>query len=126
MRLEDEDFDLEAWKSSTTSMLTKIFGPSDPKIKQVDQLKIDYSSWMLRDSNAHYKPTETAKKKGKEILKTAIDEVEIFGAGENPASLVLGKELEEELKNMSDKERKKHFSSMKKEKLVDLLIKLTQ
>ncbi|MEQ8470222.1 MAG: hypothetical protein RIC35_03515 [Marinoscillum sp.] len=78
-KLEAEDFDLEAWKSSTVSVLTRVFGEKDPRIKQINELKIDYSSWALRDSNSHYKPVETNKRKGKEILSTAISEVELFG-----------------------------------------------
>lgn len=124
-KLEDEAFDLEAWKSSTLAVLTKVFGSLDPKIKQIDQLKIDYSSWALRDSNANYRPIETAMKKGREILRTAIDEIEIFGAGEDNATDIIGKKLSEELKTMTEAEKEKHFKAMKKEQLVELLMGLT-
>lgn len=124
-KLEGDRFDLEAWKTSAITVLHRIFGQNDPRAKQIEQLKIDYSSWALRDSNSHYKPIETAKLKGKEILNTAIDEIEIFGASENHASDVLGKEFAKELQSMSDKERQKHFDGMKKEKLVELLMKVT-
>lgn len=78
-KLASEDFDLEAWKSSTVSVLTRIFGGDDPRIQQIDQLKIDYSSWALRDSNAGYQPIASCKRKGKELLVTAIEEIETFG-----------------------------------------------
>ncbi len=124
-KLESESFDLEAWKTSAITVLDRIFGMGDTRARQIEDLKIDYSSWMLRDSNSKYKPIETAKLKGKEILNTAIEEIEIFGAPENHSSDVLGKEFAKEILSMSEAERKKHFNGMKKEQLVELLMKLT-
>lgn len=124
-KLEEESFDLEAWKTSAITVLQRIFGEGDIRAKQVDQLKIDYSSWALRDSNANYKPVETAKLKGKEILNTAIDEIEIFGGPENHAAEVQGLDFVNKLQSMSESERKKHFEGMKKGELVELLMKLT-
>lgn len=123
-KLEDEDFDLEAWKSSAVSSLIRVFGKEDQRKEQIEKLKIDYSSWALRDSNANYKPVESAKRMGKEIFKTAIEEIEIFGEPQNHSSDVLGKEFAKELQSMTEKERKKHFEGMKKEKLVELLMKV--
>ena len=124
-KLNQDDFDLEAWKTSAITVLQRVFGATDLRAKQIDNLKIDYSSWMLRDSNSNYKPIETAKLKGREILNTAIEEIEIFGAPENHGSDVLGSEYTKELRAMNPKERKKHFGAMKKEKLVELLLQLT-
>ena len=116
-KLEAEDFDLEAWKSSAIAALSRVFGDKDTRADQIDELKIDYSSWALRDSSANYKPIETAKLKGKEILNSAVEEIEIFGAA--------GNDPLEEYRKMSNAARKKHFTSMKKEELVALLLKLT-
>ncbi|WP_424962692.1 hypothetical protein [Ekhidna sp.] len=124
-KLEEDSFDLEAWKTSAITVLERIFGENDPRAKQIENLKIDYSSWALRDSNSKYKPIETAKLKGKEVLNTAIDEIEIFGAPENHAVEVLGSDFVKKMQNMSDSERKKYFDGMKKGELVDLLMKLT-
>ena len=124
-KLEDETFDLEAWKTSAITVLHRIFGETDTRAKHIEQLKIDYSSWALRDSNSNYKPIETAKRKGKEILNTAIEEIELFGVPDNHTADLLGKGFAKNLQEMSEKERKKHFESMKKDKLVDLLMKLT-
>ena len=104
--------------------MQRVFGERDPRIKQVENLKIDYSSWALRDSNSHYKPVETAKLKGKEIMITAIEEIEIFGAPENQATEILGQDFVKKTQGMSDSERKKHFEGMKKGELVELLMKL--
>ena len=79
----------------------------------------------MRDSSSKYKPVETAKLKGREVLNTAIDEIEIFGAPENHAAEVLGGDFVKKMQNMSDSERKKHFEGMKKGELVELLMKLT-
>ena len=78
-KLDAEDFDLEAWKSSTVSLLTRIFGEDDGKVKEIFHLKIDYGSWVLRDAKASYKPLESCKRKGLEILEASIIELENFG-----------------------------------------------
>ena len=125
-KLENNDFDLEAWKTSAITVLHRIFGETDSRAKHIEQLKIDYSSWMLRDSNSNYKPIETAKLKGREIIKTAIEEIEIFGAPENHTTDLLGKEFAKDLQGMTEAGRKKHFEGMKKDKLVELLMQLTK
>lgn len=125
-KLDEASFDLEAWKTSAIAVLHRIFGESDLRTKQIENLKIDYSSWALRDSNANYKPIETAKLKGREILNTAIDEIDIFGTPENHAMDVLGQDFVKKLQDMSAVERKKHFNDMKKDKLVGLLMKLIE
>jgi len=123
-KLDLDDFDLEAWKTSAITVLHRIFGESDPRSRQIEQLKIDYSSWMLRDSNSHYKPVETAKRKGKEVINMAIEEIEIFGVLQNDTAEVVGKEFAKNLQSMSEAELKQHFKGMKKEKLVELLLKV--
>ncbi len=125
-KLENDSFDLEAWKTSAIAVLHRVFGETDSRAKQISDLKIDYSSWMLRDSNSNYKPVETAKLKGKEIIKTAIEEIEIFGTPADLPSDVLGKEVAKELQSMNEEQRKKHFEGMKKEMLVKLLMELTK
>ena len=77
--LDGPEFDLEAWKGGTVSVIERIFGEGDPRIKKIADLKIDYSSWALRDATSTYNPTETCKKKGKEILSTLIEEIDLLG-----------------------------------------------
>jgi len=86
-KLEDEKFDLEAWKSSTTSILSKVYDKYDPKVKQIERLKIDYSSWMLRDSSSTYKPIDSAKMLGREVLESTINEIRIFGLPDQSKSI---------------------------------------
>ncbi|MEO1053630.1 MAG: hypothetical protein AAFX87_23545 [Bacteroidota bacterium] len=78
-KLEAEGFDLEAWKSSAISILARIFGEKDPKVKQIADIKIEFNSWSLRDVRASYKPLDSCKKRGKEIIDIAIEELENFG-----------------------------------------------
>lgn len=126
-KLEEQDFDLEAWKSSTISVLARVFDRNDPRISQIDQLRIDYSSWMLRDSNSHYKPIEHSKRKGREILRTAIEEIDVFGLGKKEILLqnfFTDKELEILSSEASDEEKLEVLKRLKKEDLQKLALAL--
>jgi len=138
-KLSSEDFDLEAWKSSAISVLTRIFGEDNSRIEQVEKLKIDYGSWALRDAKASYNPLESCKKVGKEIIESAIDEIEIF---DNEGHFIdINQLLESKLKssdykaimevlnsseNKPDKRKKliKKLNSLEKQKLVSVLEEL--
>lgn len=78
-KLDNKDFDLEAWKSSSITLLARFFGKEDYRIKQIQDLKIDYSSWALRDASSSYNPVRSCKKIGREILETSISELKILG-----------------------------------------------
>ena len=83
-KLTSDSFDLEAWKSATEACLIRVFGNTDSRIQQIRELKIDYGSWALRDAQGDYNPLKTCKKKGEEILLSAIDEIEILGIPISP------------------------------------------
>jgi len=89
-KLENDDFDLEAWKSSTKSILARLFGGQDPKIEVINSLRIDYGSWALRDASSAYDPVKSCKEVGKEVLESSIDELEAFGLepGRSPSFVV--------------------------------------
>ncbi len=129
-RLESEDFDLEAWKSGTTSVLKRFLPASDPRIKDIDELKIDYSSWALRDSNSKYNPIETCKKKGKSILEALVDEIEVMGLenlgqGTDPFQLVAAELQDIDAEKIKDpQERSKALKALKKEQLMVIIEKL--
>ena len=129
-KLDQDDFDLEAWKSATISALERIYDHKDPKIRQIEQLKIDYSSWALRDSNANYKPIETCRKKGREILNTAIDELEILGLDPTKEKEPSLERLPDNIRNIlsenTQKERKKKLQNLKKEELISALLSLAE
>lgn len=92
-RLGDKDFDLEAWKASASALFSRTFGEADPKVKQIQSLAIDYSSWALRDAPSTYSPMESCKKKGREIVHSAIEEIDLFGMPEQKNLLTLLKEV---------------------------------
>ena len=78
-KLDAKGFDLDAWKQYTIVLLARIFGESDPKIKQVEKIDYDYSSWALRDTSGKTSYRDTCKKLGREILQASIDELMAFG-----------------------------------------------
>jgi len=117
-KLDDKEFDLEAWKEATIMVLGRIFGETDSSLKQIENLKIDYSSWALRDATSKYNPTETCKKKGKEILTSLIDELELDEDSDSGVSVldILGKHLKPETLEVLQKDSENALSSLKKEK----------
>ena len=78
-KLDTKGFDLNAWKQYTVVLLARIFGENNPKIKQVEKIEYDYSSWSLRDTSGSSEYLETCKKLGREILQASIDELKAFG-----------------------------------------------
>ncbi len=126
-KLHNPEFDLEAWKSGTTALISRFLGESDPRIKQLENLKIDYSSWALRDSNSKYNPIETCKKKGKAILQTIVDEVQLMGLPTEQTEPSVADKLRNHLSNeevdafVKDPGKSKLLSSLKKEKLVAII-----
>lgn len=112
-KLDASDFDLEAWKLSTQLLLNQIFGSFDPKTLAIRDLKIDYSSTMLRDSNANYRPLETCKRKGREVLELSVDELEMAIIPESELRKLIDAGDKEGLLN--------YLKKQKKEELIDLI-----
>ncbi len=107
-KLSAEDFDLEAWKSSAIIILERLFGVDNQKIKQIEKVKYDQSSWALREAKGSKNMMDTCKKQSKEILLISIDELELFGLPEDvkeaPFKSVIIQALENELKIAQYKE----------------------
>lgn len=80
-KLDDPKFNLNVWKSTTIIVLDRIFGRDSEKINLVKNINYEYSSWTLRDTSG-VPASETVKKLGREILETAIHEIEVFGLPE--------------------------------------------
>ena len=125
-KLDNENFDLEAWKSSSSVFLSRLFGDKDIKVKQIQGLKIDYGSWTLRDASSSYNPVISCKKQGREIIEAAINELETFGLpGTSLDISVIMQALENQLKvsqlkeltkvltnNQSEEDKKKELIKM--------------
>ena len=75
-KLDVKNFDLEAWKKYTIVLLARIFGDDSQKIKQIENIEYDYSSWALRYTSGISSYLNTCKKLGKEILDASISEIE--------------------------------------------------
>ena len=115
-KLDNKDFDLEAWKISAILILERVFGYDSSKITKIKNIHQDLSSWSLRDTLGTSSGYDASKKYGKEILEACIMELETLGATDNmkkstkPESLlfeVLLESLENELKVSQFKNLKK-------------------
>lgn len=120
-KLESEEFDLEAWKAGTIILLERYFGIDNQKIRQIEKIKYDQSSWALREAKGSKNMMDTCKKQGKEVLLIAIDELANFGlpneiaeAQSAPFKNVIVKALEDELKMSQYREVLRILDSDKK------------
>ena len=110
-RLDRKDFNLEAWKNSVTLILEKVFGAGAPVINKIQELSYHMSSWALRDTLGKSSWEEQIRRNAREILETAILELEITGTEEDnktedTAFIVLREALENELKGYQYKDLK--------------------
>ncbi len=86
VKLNDDDFDLEAWKSATNVLLGRIFGDTTIKIGEIDKIKYDFGSWSLRDASGSRDQMQSCKKRGRGILEACITELDILGLEENDSA----------------------------------------
>jgi hypothetical protein len=135
--LEAKKFDLEAWKSHTMILVSRIFGVSSEHLRLIRELKYDYSSWSLRDTSGSMQLTDPVRTRAKEILEAAIAELETFGSPVKVSSSLeileafhselTGKEMDElqKLLSLPEKEKtegiKAFLSARKKDNLVSIL-----
>ena len=78
-KLDADDFDFESWKKYSVIILARIFGNKDQKIKQLENIDFEFSTWSLRDASGNESYEEGSKKLAAEVLKAAIDELNIYG-----------------------------------------------
>ena len=106
-RLDDKKFDLDAWKNRTEIFLERIFGKASSKLKMIQNLHYDYSSWSLRDTYAggSAKDKDPVRIQAKEILEAIITELENLGLPQEKKEQQKIKELlEDELTGKQGKE----------------------
>ncbi len=77
--LQAKDFNLDAWKTSTKLVLERIFGPGNPKAREIEKIHYDLSSWSLRDSLGAASTLEGCKRTARAILDACILELETLG-----------------------------------------------
>jgi hypothetical protein len=78
-KLDEKDFDLDAWKSSTTVILGRIFGDTYQGLKAIEKIKFDSGGWAIGDASHFWDNMVSCKKQGKDILEACITELETFG-----------------------------------------------
>lgn len=128
-KLDDQTFDLAAWKSAAIPLLETIFGQDNPKTRQIEPIKIEYgSSWTMRDVTGDYDPVGSAKKRCREVIRLALGEIEALGLPEplSAGARKVGEALEEELKVAQTKALKKivHSTAEGEDKQQQLVKKL--
>ena len=79
-KLDQQPFDLQAWKTHAMMILGRIFGENSRKVELIRGIQPDYSSWSLRDTSGRITQTEQCRKMGHEVLHAIIAELEAFGA----------------------------------------------
>ncbi|MCD4724525.1 MAG: hypothetical protein K8R63_06740 [Bacteroidales bacterium] len=119
-RLDIKTFDLEAWKKFTIVMLARIFGDTSEKIRQIESIEYDYSSWALRDTSGTSSYLDSCKKLGRKILEASIAELEAFGLPDQSGDddrffRIIIEALQDELKGSQFRELKAVILSMDKE-----------
>ena len=126
-KLNLKGFDLEAWKKYTIVIIARIFGDHSEKIRQIEKVTYDYSSWALRDTTGSSEYLETCRKLGKEILEASIDELKTFGvpkkdSEENEFFNIILSSLKDELKGSQMKEIRNLLESKEdKSKIIEKL-----
>jgi hypothetical protein len=73
-KLKIQGINIDAWKSSTIILLTRIFGDNYRGINEIESIKLQTGGI----NNTIWNNLETCKKQGEEILKSCIIELENF------------------------------------------------
>ena len=130
-KLSKKDFDLDAWKKATIIILARIFGENNLKIRQIESVEYDYSSWSLRDTTGFNTYLDSCKKLGREILQASIDELESLGLPKSEETtdeffLIITSALQDEMKGSQVKEINQVLASgespeIKREKILEKL-----
>jgi len=130
-KLSKKDFDLDAWKKATIIILARIFGENNLKIRQIESIEYDYSSWSLRDTTGFNTYLDSCKKLGREILQASIDELESLGLPKSEVTtdeffLIITGALQDEMKGSQVKEINQVLASgespeIKREKILEKL-----
>ena len=76
--LDSKAFELEAWKSATIIIMERLYGENSQKIRQIEKIAYDYSSWSMRDTSG-FNYIDACKNAGRQILDATIREIEALG-----------------------------------------------
>ena len=81
-KLGEKDFNLDAWKSSTIVLLSRIFDNIYPGIKAIEKIEFHGGGWGTSEVSHFWDNTESCKKQGIDILEACITELKEFGQPE--------------------------------------------
>jgi len=118
--ISEKDFNLEAWKSTTATLISTIFGKDDPRILTVEKLKIDYGSWALRDATSKYDPVTTCKRIAGDLMDLCVKELKALKDGDQSFILEIlgdhltGSQMKEIKSILTDKDEKIRKSALLK------------
>lgn len=79
--IDQKNFDLSVWKIKTNLLIKKLFGEADDKLKLIDALHYDYSSWSLRDQSGS-KQADAVKEQARGIIEAAIMELSVSSSND--------------------------------------------
>jgi len=80
-KLDNQDFDLDAWKGATNILLERIFGETYSGIKSINLIK-NHVTDLTGLGGSYRNNIKQCKQQGKEILEASITEIESFGLPE--------------------------------------------
>ena len=116
--LKAKNFDLEAWKSHTMIFLERIFGKESSKVRMINELKYNYSSWSLRDAAGTGKDSDPVILKAREILEaTKLELLQLGLPKQEEENQKIWALLEEEMTGKQIKEIKLVLQSDEPEKM---------
>ncbi|MDN3722753.1 hypothetical protein QRD02_00035 [Aequorivita sp. SDUM287046] len=81
-KLDENNFNLDAWKSSTIIILGRIFNTNYQGITSIDKIKFSRGGGGFSGKTHFWDNMTSCKKQGKDILEACITELEIFGEPE--------------------------------------------
>ena len=81
-KIEEPKFDLDSWKSSTSIILSRIFGDNYQGTKSINKIKLTGGGWSFGGSGTYWDNMESCKTQARDIIIACINELETFGLPE--------------------------------------------
>ena len=78
-KLDDSDFDLEGWKTSTIVILSRIYGDTYQGIKSIEKIIFSSGGIASNSVSSFWDNMKSCKKQGKDLIEACITELKTFG-----------------------------------------------
>lgn len=99
--VDQRNFNLEVWKLKAGIVIKEVFGNDDVKLKMINQLNYDYSSWSLRDQSGSGQ-LGAVKDEAKGILEAALLELSLSSSIPNIIDELKGFITQEEFEQLQN------------------------